>query len=143
MAKVVCECGRSFKTDMSMNQHRRDSPRHQEHPEDAAGDSTPASSSRATRSGRPTRQASTKPRTSSFEWYASRYPVTQFVRAGESPETIKANKLGQKRKTTVEVLSISSHRRSYVQYTHRDNLDWGLCDKDCGWCGRCANGVVF
>jgi hypothetical protein len=21
-----------------------------------------------------------------------------------------------------------------------DDLDWALCDKDCGWCGHCYNG---
>ena len=21
-----------------------------------------------------------------------------------------------------------------------DNQDWALCDKDCGWCGHCADG---
>ncbi|KAF1846090.1 uncharacterized protein K460DRAFT_377383 [Cucurbitaria berberidis CBS 394.84] len=24
-----------------------------------------------------------------------------------------------------------------------DDQDWGLCDKDCGWCGHCADGVDY
>lgn len=24
-----------------------------------------------------------------------------------------------------------------------DHQDWMLCDKDCGWCGHCADGVMF
>lgn len=24
-----------------------------------------------------------------------------------------------------------------------DDQDWALCDKDCGWCGHCADGVDY
>jgi hypothetical protein len=24
-----------------------------------------------------------------------------------------------------------------------ENQDWALCDKDCGWCGHCAEGVDY
>jgi hypothetical protein len=24
-----------------------------------------------------------------------------------------------------------------------EDEDWSLCDKDCGWCGRCAEGVDY
>lgn len=24
-----------------------------------------------------------------------------------------------------------------------EEQNWGLCDKDCGWCGHCMDGVMF
>jgi hypothetical protein len=28
-------------------------------------------------------------------------------------------------------------------YMDDDDQDWALCDKDCGWCGHCADGVDY
>ena len=28
-------------------------------------------------------------------------------------------------------------------YFHSYDLDWSVCDKDCGWCGKCMNGAIL
>ncbi|KAH6839550.1 hypothetical protein B0I37DRAFT_386696 [Chaetomium sp. MPI-CAGE-AT-0009] len=158
MKNVRCECGKAFKTNNSMNQHKRDSPRHQQHAETGAGNSEPAQPgiSSPTRGGGLPGQAPNNPPTASSVWYSSRYPLIEFVREGESAgaSRTKAEKNGP-RKRTGEVGSESARRRyllrarrstSYeygaVQDMPQNSLDWSLCDKDCGWCGRCGRGML-
>ena len=31
----------------------------------------------------------------------------------------------------------------YPRAVWEDDQDWALCNKDCGWCGHCADGVDF
>ena len=28
-------------------------------------------------------------------------------------------------------------------YFNSYDLDWSVCDKDCGWCGKCMNGAIL
>lgn len=28
-------------------------------------------------------------------------------------------------------------------YFNSDDLDWSVCDKDCGWCGKCMDGAIL
>ena len=32
---------------------------------------------------------------------------------------------------------------SYPSDTYFSDLDYSICDKDCGWCGKCMDGVSF
>jgi hypothetical protein len=38
-------------------------------------------------------------------------------------------------------LRVTEYGKLYV--SGLGDEDWSLCDKDCGWCGHCADGVVF
>lgn len=72
-----------------------------------------------------------------------RYPLIQFVKAGEligdngreQKERIRTKKTGS---GTGLQLKVTEYGMSSL-----GDEDWSLCDKDCGWCGHCADGVAF
>lgn len=76
---------------------------------------------------------------------SSRYPPIKFVRAGESIENNRRKGKGRKKGSgtgpEVPQLRFNEYGKPYV--SGLDDEDWSLCDKDCAWCGHCANGVDF
>ncbi|KAH8746549.1 hypothetical protein F5883DRAFT_254706 [Diaporthe sp. PMI_573] len=81
--------------------------------------------------------------------FSSRYPPIQFVRAGESigdngrkqKGRIRTKKTGSGTGSEMPQLRVTEYGKLYV--SGLGDEDWSLCDKDCGWCGHCADGVVF
>jgi hypothetical protein len=100
---------------------------------------------------------------------SSRFQSVQFVKASEADKGT-AKKNGKKNKKAKSkgssnggygygyspgstYTSGSGHGLGYgyglgsgyasVHNLPGDDEDWTLCDKDCGWCGRCADGVDF
>jgi hypothetical protein len=99
----------------------------------------------------------------------TRYPLKRFLKADElstadgytqkatgSPTSSKTKKASQSQKTKSSNNSNNSKDSYYsssTRYEYKftqdgrayilglDDEDWGLCDKDCGWCGHCADGV--
>ncbi|RBQ74816.1 hypothetical protein FVER14953_20299 [Fusarium verticillioides] len=137
MNNVVCECGQTVKGESALAQHKRDSPKHRQSVE-PAGTSDPSLSRR--------RVSNTS--SNGLGPFYSRYPPIQFVRAGES---IKHNgKKGKGRFGTkltrgpvpeMPQLRVNEYGKPYM--SGLDDEDWSLCDKDCAWCGHCADGVGF
>ncbi|KAH6635894.1 hypothetical protein F5144DRAFT_565743 [Chaetomium tenue] len=152
MKSVSCECGKRFKHNNALNQHKRDAPKHQQDSKDATVDPKPDTSGEA-RDGGSTSQTPSNPLTSSAAWYSARYGFIQFVTAGESDPRPKAKKKKKKksadkadpkpprtdhgRKKSAISYGYGGFDQSYFDYLLEDDLNWGLCDKDCGWCGRC------
>ncbi|EXJ71468.1 uncharacterized protein A1O5_05276 [Cladophialophora psammophila CBS 110553] len=67
-----------------------------------------------------------------------RHRPTAFVKDGHAQQG------GRKKRNKSRQWNRSSGANP--QQTHEnllDDLDWTLCDKDCGWCGRCYNGFDF
>lgn len=66
-----------------------------------------------------------------------------FVAEGSKPKKKKA------RKRTSLKIDQGSHATSKVNQNTGQTMnlledqDWALCDKDCGWCGHCAEGALY
>ncbi|CVK99389.1 uncharacterized protein FMAN_02231 [Fusarium mangiferae] len=137
MDKVVCECGKTVKSQSALAQHKRDSPRHRQSVESTG------SSDHSLSSGPVNNPSNTTTVPSS-----SRYPPIKFVKAGTSIKDIrrkwkggKLTKNGNGTGPEVPQLRFTEYGKPYV--SGLDDEDWSLCDKDCGWCGHCADGVDF
>jgi hypothetical protein len=66
-----------------------------------------------------------------------------FVAEGSKPKKKKARKrssqkIGQGSHATWEVNQNTGHTMDLLE-----DQDWMLCDKDCGWCGHCADGFSY
>ncbi|OQU95797.1 hypothetical protein CLAIMM_01965 [Cladophialophora immunda] len=61
---------------------------------------------------------------------ALRHMPIAFVRAGE----VKSRRKGKKQSSSNSWGGIGYHD------AFPNDLDWALCDKDCGWCGHCYSG---
>jgi hypothetical protein len=98
--------------------------------------------------------------------YSSRYRTVRFPWARESAPRPKAkreeptesasedwlapvwNNYGHMKSTSSNACKerrkpCMDSKIEYGHYRTEGNLNWGLCDKDCGWCGRCMNGKFF
>lgn len=160
MSKVVCECGKTVKGESALAQHKRDSPRHQQSVEPAGSNDPTAVRGLAShvldKSFRYKHNSSLltitilePPSNSSPMAFSSRYPPIQFLRAGE---LIRDNgRKGKGRTRTKKTGSGTGSELPQVRFTEYGKMyvsglgdeDWSLCDKDCGWCGHCADGVLF
>jgi hypothetical protein len=79
---------------------------------------------------------------------SSRYPPIQFVKAGESigdnrkqKERIRTKKTGGGTGSGMLQWKVTEYGKLYL--SGLGDEDWSLCDKDCSWCGHCADGVAF
>ncbi|SCV58489.1 uncharacterized protein FFB14_15679 [Fusarium fujikuroi] len=135
MDKVVCECGKTVKSQSALAQHKRDSPKHRQRVESTgSGDHSLSSDPVSNPSNTGTAPSS------------SRYPPIKFVKAGTSIKDIrrkwkgrKLTKNGSGTGPEMPQLRVTEYGKPYV--SGLDDEDWSLCDKDCGWCGHCADGV--
>ncbi|KAM0263426.1 hypothetical protein ACHAQJ_001282 [Trichoderma viride] len=158
-SQVRCRCGKNFKNNLAMMQHVRDSPRHlqrnsvpppalderltcscgsvfntvqalQQHERDSPLHGGGASNGQRVNDALPSAGSPSL-------WQR---PIP-FVRAGTEAKNTKRAR-GSKSKTG----STSGNRGIWS-----DSGTWypdvgdnhALCDKDCGWCGHCAEGVDF
>lgn len=66
--------------------------------------------------------------------------LRSFVKAGQTPKKPK----GKKTKGTT---GTNSHWMTYSETGYTMDMmqdqDWALCDKDCGWCGHCAESYDY
>ncbi|SCN68055.1 uncharacterized protein FFB20_02868 [Fusarium fujikuroi] len=135
MDKVVCECGKTVKSQSALAQHERDSSKHRQRVESTgSGDHSLSSDPVSNPSNTGTAPSS------------SRYPPIRFVKAGTSIKHIrrkwkggKLTKNGSGTGPEMPQLRVNEYGKPYV--SGLDDEDWSLCYKDCGWCGHCADGV--
>lgn len=91
----------------------------------------------------------------------NRYPTPKasagvFLPSRQIPTTSKPPKSKTTLSTTSSRLVATGPPPSYSVYDPKymsgtaygtsymiDDQDWGLCDKDCGWCGHCMDGANF
>ncbi|KAL9098694.1 MAG: hypothetical protein Q9187_009615, partial [Circinaria calcarea] len=91
----------------------------------------------------------------------NRYPTPKacagaFVPSRQTPTTSKPPKSRTTFSTSSSRLAATGVPRGYSVYDPKytsetaygtsymiDDQNWGLCDKDCGWCGHCMDGVDF
>ena len=89
--------------------------------------------------------------------FSSRYPPIQFVKAGEPSrdggtkrkEQVRTKKSGSGTgsgagswtSSGMPQFKFNNYGKAYIPGL--GNKNWGLCDKDCGWCGHCADGANF
>ncbi|PVH73279.1 hypothetical protein DL98DRAFT_607639 [Cadophora sp. DSE1049] len=151
---LQCGCGKRFKTDRAMRQHQHDSPLHADVPsvpepvlrldqilqrlslqdEEAEHGFIPFEGG-----GRSTILAMSPEIRISGQVIAG--AVTQFVAEGTKPKKKKGKKgkslrMGQGCHSSWRV----NPNTGQMMNLHADQ-DWMLCDKDCGWCGHCGDGV--
>ena len=153
--RITCSCGKKFKEENTLEQHRLDSPRHGKRIDVqnqtsvlkkdkvqqrqstaklqvASANSSDDSTSRCDRESNELREGG-----------SLRHLPVPFVREGESAEK------GTKKKTRSRGSIGNTASRSYrvwspnTGYWYSDvGSNHGLCDKDCGWCGHCADGIL-
>ncbi|KAL6895417.1 hypothetical protein HDV57DRAFT_8729 [Trichoderma longibrachiatum] len=138
--RTGCSCGRNFKSGSALQQHRRDSPRHaREALKVQAGEI--ATASQETCANEP-KENIVRPSDSAAE-------QLKATRDKKNKGDGKAKKNQKAKYTSQPAYSPGSGVRS--QGLWWSSTDWdsdkgdnfGLCDKDCGWCGHCADGYDF
>ena len=70
-------------------------------------------------------------------------PEISFVAEGAKPKKKKtrkgtALKSGQGSYSSSKVNPLTGQMMNLLE-----EQDWALCDKDCGWCGHCAEGALY
>ncbi|KAH8650338.1 hypothetical protein BGZ60DRAFT_421767 [Tricladium varicosporioides] len=119
-----CTCTKRFKTNAAMLQHQRDSPRHIDTPQGKENNRCfiPFSG------GSPTIVA------------PSLVPDQVMVTKEKRKKTGKKNmlKMGLGDGSTWKVNPNTGQTMNLLE-----DEDWALCDKDCGWCGHCNEGVWY
>jgi hypothetical protein len=71
------------------------------------------------------------------------------VKEGESRNRSKRKqkKTAATAEESVSGVDATGNHNSYLddmwQLNNLDDLDWTLCDKDCGWCGHCYEDAGF
>ncbi|OCK88165.1 uncharacterized protein K441DRAFT_669587 [Cenococcum geophilum 1.58] len=79
-----------------------------------------------------------------------RFTPVAFVKAGEAPKRKKKTKArrtcergrGDSENTPVIGSGFRDHNWALGE-GNSDGYNWALCDKDCGWCGHCADHVDY
>ena len=149
---VACDCGKRFKTPDDRDQHRRSAAIHvrpaapaPEAPEVSAQKPLAISSAQPVET-----KANTKNITEADLVCCGRVFNTNAHRE-TSRHHVKGRKTGPSASNTKATKSAGNMNRgpnnTGVSFYHEsslyEDLDWSLCDKDCGWCGRCISGDVF
>jgi len=163
---VLCTCSKRFKTKDAMLQHRRDSPRHIDTPQ--VSQQTPSLHELVQRlllqddeadhgfipfsGGGPTTFSDRNPslRVSSWSETAAPSLVPEQVTAGEI-DVAKGMKKKKKKTDKRNILMMGRGGDSTWNVNPNtgqmmnllEDQDWALCDKDCGWCGHCTDGVWY
>ncbi|EED14306.1 hypothetical protein TSTA_105180 [Talaromyces stipitatus ATCC 10500] len=130
---IRCKCGKRFATVEAMTQHTSDSPLHaQERAQPAADRDTGNETSTHNPS-----ITDNKSQSSTLHW--TKEPIA-FVKAGANQPTKSWRKGGKAQRNG----SNSYHSGSSYGEDYSDIGDnHALCDKDCGWCGHCADYVDY
>jgi len=144
---VLCTCSKRFNSDNAMLQHQRDSLRHVAAPQapeqilcldqrdqEANYSFIPLAGGRTTTS-----------LTMSSNIHISEQAIAKksFIAEGLKPKKKKA------RKETSQKIGQGSYSSSEINpntgqiMNLLEDQDWALCDKDCGWCGHCAEGALY
>jgi hypothetical protein len=66
-----------------------------------------------------------------------------FVAEGSRPKTKKTRKGTALKSDRGSFLSSKLNPLTGQMMNLLEDEDWALCDKDCGWCGHCAEGASF
>ncbi|OJD33049.1 uncharacterized protein BKCO1_3400032 [Diplodia corticola] len=156
--RVQCSCGKTLKDANALRDHQRQSPKHKDPPPKTA-----ASSQGALRSMQ--KQATATNSTLAFRPALTNHTAeANAVLPSPTPSGLKEKRPKQKNRSRRDrqgrtgdggcdgqdpfmgysyITGISGMRNyGYGYASGFDNdLNWGLCDKDCGWCGHCMDGV--
>ena len=155
--RITCSCGKKFKEENALEQHRLDSPRHGKRidvqnrtivlKKDKVQQPQPTANSSDDSTSRCDRESNELREGGSLRQL--RHLPVPFVREGESAEKDTKKKMMKKKKTRSRGSIGNTASRSYRVWSPNTG-DWysdvgsnhGLCDKDCGWCGHCADGIL-
>ncbi|KAG4432996.1 hypothetical protein IFR05_011511 [Cadophora sp. M221] len=162
LKSVLCTCGKSFGTNGAKLQHQRDSQLHSDTPQAPAQmldleqlvqrlslqEEEPDHHFIPFLGGEPTRFLAQRSHIHIEQVMAG--VKNWFVAEGTKPKKEKRKKKKTRKGTSVQTETWqASHSIFKVNpNTGRtmnmlEGQDWAVCDKDCGWCGHCAEGLSY
>ncbi|KAK0663230.1 hypothetical protein DIS24_g1369 [Lasiodiplodia hormozganensis] len=142
---VQCSCGKTLKDANALRNHQRQSAKHRSSPETAAGDS--GSKQKQTSTINPifaNQAAETSALPSSSSAKKAKPPKPKYRSQRDRPGRSGGGGGGGPGGSSSSGYGYTSGNFGYgygYGYGFGDGYDWGLCDKDCGWCGHCMDGV--
>ncbi|KAL6859279.1 hypothetical protein J3F83DRAFT_749614 [Trichoderma novae-zelandiae] len=134
--QMRCSCGRGFKTKRALEQHKRDSPLHVGKAPIAQTGKTASTTRENIKEGSEMKKHSANPSGSTTDNSGPRRDrkhhdegrASEDQQADCSPDPDERN--------------FGAWSSSYIWYGDVGD-DHSLCDKDCGWCGHCSDGVFL
>ncbi|KAB2576701.1 hypothetical protein DBV05_g4761 [Lasiodiplodia theobromae] len=146
---VQCSCGKTLKDAKGLRNHQRQSAKHRSSPETAAGDSGSKQKQTSTTNPISANQAAeTNALPSSSSAKKAKPPKPKYHsqrdRPGRSGGGGGGGGGGGSGGSSSSGYGYTSGNFGYgygYGYGFGGGYDWGLCDKDCGWCGHCMDGV--
>ncbi|KAK3998145.1 hypothetical protein QBC44DRAFT_570 [Cladorrhinum sp. PSN332] len=136
---VSCDCGARFLTAEARNQHQRESQLHaqKDHSQKPAtsAQNIPAVSAEAAEPAPEIKSPTgTTTKVSNFQCCGKRFKA-------EKDLLQHLESLPYHWQLFTITLAAGPRRRSNKASWPESDLNFGLCDKDCGWCGNCMRGV--